>query len=104
MMHAHSAGCKEVVIFLQSYLLKNESVNSVTLVLLKMNFTSLWSASYIHVIKLHYFLHLAILLILICLMKITFSSTYIMSATDYDILFVVASFVKDAFEERSKIC
>ena len=25
-----------------------------------------------------------------------------MSATDYDILFVVASFVKDAFEERSK--
>ena len=29
---------------------------------------------------------------------------YIMSATDYDILFVVASFVKDAFEERSKIC
>ena len=27
---------------------------------------------------------------------------YIMSATDYDILFVVASFVKDAFEESQK--
>ena len=27
---------------------------------------------------------------------------YTMRATDYDILFVVASFVKDAFEERSK--
>ena len=68
-----------------------------------MNFTSLWSARYIiHVIS-YIFSSLKDIANLSMLDE-NHIFKYIMSATDYNILSVVARFVKDAFEERLKIC